>query len=144
MLLLVSWQWHKQERIECLTNRNHTIIMCLEQVSLGLAKYVHAHVLCKWFNSITFVSYRAQKLNKYSLIRNLVYVLNNKLFLFQCFRKGQILFRKKQPLIFPNSSLKLISSICLFNSFLEIMTKDWASSFSFYMRDHCMKSASYE
>jgi hypothetical protein len=34
------------------------------------------------------------------LIRNLVYVLNNKLYLFQYFRKGQILFRKKKPLRF--------------------------------------------
>ena len=41
----------------------------MEKVSLGWAKYVHAHVLCKWFNSINFVNYRAQKLNKYSLTR---------------------------------------------------------------------------
>ena len=39
-------------------------VLIQEQVSLGWAKYVHAHVLCKRFNWITFVNYRAQKLNK--------------------------------------------------------------------------------
>ena len=29
MLLLVSWHWHKQERMECPMNRNHTTITCL-------------------------------------------------------------------------------------------------------------------
>jgi hypothetical protein len=35
----------------------------------SLAKYVNA--LRKWFNSVAFVNHRAQKLNKYSLTRNM-------------------------------------------------------------------------
>ena len=42
--------------------------------NLVRAKYAHAHVLCKWFNSVDFVNYKAQKGNKYSLL-NKKYVL---------------------------------------------------------------------
>jgi hypothetical protein len=48
------------------------------------AKYVHAHVLCKWFNSITFVNYRAQKLDKYSIKQENIYCKNKTLL------KGQL------------------------------------------------------
>ena len=49
----------------------------------GSAKYVHAHVLCKSFNSVAFVYNRAQKLSKYSLTRN-IYCKNKTLL------KGQL------------------------------------------------------
>jgi hypothetical protein len=53
------------------------------------------------------------------LIRNLVYVLNNKLFLFQYFRKGQILFRNHRSSLHWLAALKCIPTHAFIINFVS-------------------------